>query len=455
SFSEDALRNIGTRLGLNNTNIILKTRQKDDADFVQNLRRTISDVIENTKMKMQIEQMADVAHECQNAKRNADAITAKIQDTLKYKEAQLPLQGQIWKELTNFEKEEFRLQKVGSQNIEEYRSDLQEKKAKHRESQNSYNMSKAMSCFISSISSQGTERCYFLKWMRMNLDNLSQEKLSDLRELYKQKCKDSEEKEEIKDIDRQLSNSSLGTEHFFPEMGQIYEASLSLPETHPSRQQLQHLPKLCAGLLLDGFPLELVDGDASSIPLRWVSDVLSQMLVVTVLGKNFRDRKLLLQQLMEYKSFTDVMEYSPDTGNWYIPGLWNGNPPMTPVSVGYSEAVYEVKKNTIQSLRSFESSANNILEFTEWMRSLWTAVKHENFIFSFRNSLVADAYMRLCTEFNRWEWEFKKDMYTVHGLEILKQSSHLTDLRELLISLKSEACEVVSKWETTLLDNLT
>ncbi|XP_045898405.1 up-regulator of cell proliferation-like, partial [Micropterus dolomieu] len=513
-FSKDGLTEVATKLGLTNSNIILKAKHMNDADFIKHLRKTVSNVVENTKMKMGIEQMADIAHElgifvdedcaeCQTAKKNADAITGEIQDTLKYKEAQLPLQGQIWKELTLLEKEEFRLRKVGSENIEKYKSDLQVQKRKLREKQNSCDMSNAMSCFIKAISHPGMERSYFLKWMRMNLDNLSREKLSGLREQYKKKCENSENKEEIKEIDRQLSNSSLGTEHFFREMGQIYEASVSLPKRHVSHQQLQHLPKLCAELLLDGFPLELVDGDASNIPLRWVSDVLSQLndlvspkskiLVVTVLGvqstgkstllntmfgvqfavssgqctrgafmllirinedvkkelncdfmviidteglkspelaqldnshehdnelatlvvglsditiiniamenstemkdilqivvhaflrmkevgkkpkcqfvhqnvsdvsahdKNLRDRKLLLQQLNEMtqaaakmekkeenKSFTDVMEYSPDTGNWYIPGLWNGNPPMAPVNAGYSEAVYELKKN--------------------------------------------------------------------------------------------------------------
>ena len=142
----------------------------------------------------------------------------------------------------------------------------------------------------------------------MKLDNLSREKLSDLREKDKEKSPNSENKEEISEIDRQLSNSTLGTEHFFREMGQIYEASLSLPETDPSRQQLQHLPQLCAGLLLDGFPLELVDGDASNIPLRWVSDVLSQLndlvspknkiLVVTVLGVQSTGKSTLLNTLL-------------------------------------------------------------------------------------------------------------------------------------------------------------
>ncbi|XP_051284661.1 interferon-induced very large GTPase 1 isoform X4 [Dicentrarchus labrax] len=628
-FSVDALKKVATELHLTNSNILLKANHMNDADFVKKLQNTIRDVVENSKMKMGIEKMADIAHElgirvdedcseCQTAKKNADAITTEIQDIFSYKEAQLPLQGQIWKDLTCLEKEEFRLRNVGSKDIEKYKSDLQLQKTKLRKKQNSYDMSNAMSCFIKAISSPGIERCYFLKWMRMNLDNLSREKLSGLREQYKKKYK--ENKEEIKDIDRQLSNSSLGTEHFFREMGQIYEASLSLPETDPSRQQLQHLPRLCAQLLLDGFPIELVDGDASNIPLRWVSDVLSQLndlvcpknkiLVVTVLGvqstgkstllntmfgvqfavssgrctrgafmllirinedlkkalncdfmviidteglksqelaqlanshehdnelatlvvglsditiiniamenstemkdilqivvhaflrmkevgkkpkcqfvhqnvsdvsaheKNLRDRKLLLEQLNEMtqaaakmekkeenKSFTDVMEYSPDTGNWYIPGLWNGNPPMAPVNAGYSEAVYELKKTIIQTLVSCESSANKILDFTEWMKSLWNAIKHENFIFSFRNSLVADAYMRLCTEFNKWEWEFKKEMYTwmtnaetkISNFGTVALESEISDMEKYLLLLKSEACTVLSKWETKILENL-
>ncbi|XP_071334009.1 up-regulator of cell proliferation-like isoform X2 [Trachinotus anak] len=631
SFNLNSLKKLATELGLTK-NIIIKMKQKNDADFVEGLRKTVRNVVHNSQMKMSIEKMSDIAHElgilvdedcpeCQTAKKNADGITAEVQNTCKYKEDQLPLQGEIWKKLTSLEKEEIRLRKVGSEDIEMYKSDLQVQKRELRKKQNSYDMSAAMTCFISAISSPGKERCYFLKWMQIYLDNLSREKLSDLREQYKEKCKNSENKDVIKNIHRELSNSSLGTEHFFREMGQMYEASVSLPETEPSRQQLQHLPKLCAELLLDGFPLELVDGDASNIPLRWVSDVLSQLhdlvspnnkiLVVTVLGvqstgkstllntmfgvqfavssgrctrgafmllirinedvkeilncdfmviidteglkspelaqlddshehdnelatlviglsditiiniamenstemkdilqivvhaflrmkevgkkpkcqfvhqnvsdvsaheKNLRDRKLLLQQLNEMtqaaakmekkeenKSFTDVMEYSLDTGNWYIPGLWNGNPPMAPVNAGYSEAVYELKKNIIQLLGKCQSSANDVLEFKEWMSSLWNAVKHENFIFSFRNSLVADAYMRLCTEFNKWEWEFKKDMYKwvtnaetrISNFGTFATESETADMKDVVMSLKSEASTVLSEWETKLLENLT
>ncbi|XP_035770925.1 interferon-induced very large GTPase 1-like [Neolamprologus brichardi] len=545
--NNEVLRTVANKLGLSNNNIITKKKQKNDADFVQTLRKKVRDVVKNSKIKMTIEQMADIAYklgilvdedspECQNAKTNADVITAEIQDIHRFKEDQLPRQGEIWKELTCLEKEEFRLQHIGSRNIEDYRSELLLQKKELRKKQNSYNMSTAMTCFINAISSQGTERFYFLKWMQMNLDNLSRTKLSELQEKYKEKCKNSENKEEIKEIDRQISNSSLGTEHFFREMGQIYEASLSLPQTDPSRQQLQHLPKLCAELLLDGFPLELVDGDASNIPLRWVTDVLSQLsdlvspnrkiLVVTVLGVQGTGKSTLLNTMFgvqfavssgrctrgafmslikidedmkkvlncdfmliidteglkspelaqldnsyaaakmekkeENKSFTDVMEYSPDTGNWYIPGLWNGNPPMAPVSVGYSEAVYELKKHIIQLLGNCESSAKDILDFKEWMSNLWNAVKHESFIFSFRNNLVADLYMRLCTEFNKWEWEFKKEMYTfvtnaerrISNFGKVAVKSESSDINEFLKRLKIEASTVLSTWETRLLENL-
>ena len=114
-------------------------------------------------------------------------------------------------------------------------------------------------------------------------------------------------------------------------------------------------------------------------------------------------------------------------------------------------------------LGSCGSSANNILEFTEWTESLWNAVKHENFIFSFRNSLVADAYMRLCTEVNKWEWEFKKEMYTwvtaaetrISNFGTVAGKSETSNMSDFLTHLKSDAYIVLSKWETKILENLT
>ncbi|XP_067257887.1 interferon-induced very large GTPase 1 [Chanodichthys erythropterus] len=633
AFDLDQLKMTAFEMSLKKNNIILKSNQ-NDAHFVKNLHSVVNQIINNHPKKACLEGMDTIAHElgiqvdediqeCQEAKMNAHALTEDIQDTLQFKEDQLPLQGKIWKDLAKLEKEECRLRKAGNQNIETYKSDLQIKKTELRKQQSKYDISEAMSCFVKALSSS-QERSYFLKWMRMNLDNLSRKSLSSLREQYKEKCqKFSENKEEIAQLDQQISNSSLGMEHFLREMGQLYEAAVSLPENLISRQQMLHLPRLCAELMLDGFPLELVDGDASNIPLRWVSDVLlylnslvqpnNKIMVVTVLGvqstgkstllntmfgvqfavssgrctrgafmqlikiteenkqelgcdylviidtegllkspelaklddshehdnelatlvvglsditiiniamenstemkdilqivvhafirmkeigkkpkclfvhqnvsdvsahdKNMRDRKLLLEQLNEmteaaakmenkeeYKRFTDVIEYDPETCNWYIPGLWHGNPPMAPVNAGYSEAVYDLKKNMINIFRKCKNktSGNNITEFLEWTKSLWNAVKYENFIFSFRNSLVADAYMRLCTEFHKWEWSFKKHMHSwstqaetrVSNFETFKLKSDKSDLKDLLCKLKQEAVTKLDTLEKTTMENL-
>ncbi|KAK7120191.1 hypothetical protein R3I94_020260 [Phoxinus phoxinus] len=424
-----------------------------------------------------------------------------------------------------------------------------------------------MSCFISAISTP--ERDYFLKWLRIALENRSHKVLPQLREQYKQKCQDGGgNKAEIAELDKKISNSSLGVEHFIREMSQLYEAAVTLPEDAPYRKQLERLPRLCAELLLDGFSLELVDGDSSNIPEKWLSGVFSELntlvesknkiMVVTVLGvqssgkstllntmfgvqfavssgrctrgafmqlikvaddrqaelhcdyiviidteglkspelaqldnshehdnelatlvvglsdvtivnismenstemkdilqiivhaflrmkeigkkhtclfvhqnvsdvsahdSNMRDRKFLLEQLdemtqaaakmenkLDFSKFTDVMNYDTKTGDHYIPGLWHGNPPMAPVSIGYSENVYALKKHIMEIFRCYKSY--NINEFLKWTKDLWTAVKREKFIFSFRNSLVADAYIKLCTEYNGWDWTLRKQMHT-------------------------------------------
>ncbi|KAM9398969.1 up-regulator of cell proliferation-like [Salvelinus alpinus] len=628
TFKVETVKKIITNYNIKETNVIVKKKQ-NDAEFVQTLQSSVGDIIENRKNRLTIENMADMAHqfgilvdedsECQSARKIADEITRSIQDTITFKDEQLPLQGQIWKELSQLEKERYRLRKSGDQDIEHYTSSLNRKVKELREKQYTCDMSDAMANFIFGLSRSGPERSYFLKWMRINLDNLSRQNLSALRDQYKDLCQNSPEKKDdkIKDLDKQLSDCSLGLEHFLRELGQLYEASCSLPEESPQRKQMEHLPGLCAQMLLDGFPVELLDGDASNIPLKWISAVLTQLhtlvqsnskiLVVTVLGvqstgkstllntmfgvqfavrsgrctrgafmllikvnkelkeelkcdfimiidtkglkspelsqlddsyehdkelatlviglsdviiiniamenstemkdilqivvhafirmkevgkkpichfvhqnvsdmsahDNMRDRKKLLEQLnemtqaaarMEKKEnitkFTDVMEYDPDTSSCYIPGLWHGTPPMAPVNAGYSEAVYDFKKTLMKDFMKCQRK-DDLTHFLKWTQRLWESVKFENFIFSFRNSLVADAYSRLCSEYNGWEWTFQKEMYTwMVSAETKMSNIGMSDqhpqrsIRDVLQDLMIEASEKLSLGEKEIQDNL-
>ncbi|XP_063070447.1 interferon-induced very large GTPase 1-like [Engraulis encrasicolus] len=561
-------------------NMVIRKKQ-NDSDFVNMLCFHVRGVLGKDPMTTSMFNVAAVAqrigilvdedsNECQNARKNAEGIGRMVKDVVAFKEEQLPLHGTIWNQISQLEKERYRMRNANKETgIEDYRSKLTEEEKDLRKKQQQKDISEAMAKFIAGISESKKERLYFLKWLNIQLDTLTRHHLSSLRQKYKDCLNNNpQNKELIKSLDEQISNCSLGPEHFFRELGQIYECACSLPQNDPARNQIQHLPRLCAQMLLDGFPVELVDGDTSNIPMKWISDVLTQLhvlvdkksriIVLTVLGvqstgkstllntmfgvqfavssgrctrgafmllmkvseelrpelncdfimvidteglkspelaaldtsyehdnelatlviglsditiinvamennqemkdvlqiavhaflrmkevgkkprclfvhqnvsdmsahdKNMRDRNKLVEQLnemtqaaakMEKKEantkFTDVMKYDPENDSYYIPGLWHGTPPMAPVNTGYSEAVYELKKKLILLFKSDKEANNDATEFLEWTKSLWNAVKFENFIFNFRNSLVADAYLDLCTHYNSWEWTFQSEM---------------------------------------------
>ncbi|XP_042610170.1 up-regulator of cell proliferation-like [Cyprinus carpio] len=629
--SNKYIRNTAEKLNLKRHNFLFKTKQ-NDADFVNKFRIKMQDAIQKNIHRVSIVRMAETARElgiivdedaeeCQKAKARADEITSKITDTQQFKKKEMPLQGEISKMLAKLEKEECRMKKVGDQSIETYKDHIQTEKLKLRKQQHKKDMSAKMNTFIQAISCPRVERAYFLKWMRMNLENLSRKVIPNLRKQYKEKCSVNvvlEHKQDIADLDRKISNSSLGTEHFIREMGQLYEAAVFHSKHEKSQNQLEHLPQLCAELLLDGFPLELIDGDASSIPVEWLTSVFSELntlvkpnnkiVVVTVLGvqssgkstmlntmfgvqfavsngrctrgaiiqlikvkddfkpelncdyllivdteglkslelatldnsqehdnelatlvvglsdvtiinitmenstemkdilqivvhafirmkeigkkrkcffvhqnvgnvsahdSNIRDRQFLLKQLnemtqaaakmenkLELQKFTDVMEYDTENGDHYIPGLWHGNPPMAQVSSGYSESVYALKRHIIQTLKCHKSGS--ICEFLEWTKILWNAVKFEKFIFSFRNSMVADAYIKLCTEYNRWDWVLRKEMHTLtleaetkilnHGKFEIPDQCTIEDVHCVLLK---RAESDLSKGEKGVIDKIT
>ncbi|XP_069039907.1 up-regulator of cell proliferation [Lepisosteus oculatus] len=636
-MDSDAITNIVKALKLEPKNMLIKTQRVNEAKFANMLSAAIKRVMQSNCKRFNLQSISakaqdlgislDEVHDsvsCSIAKTRAEEIIKGIgvRVITEYKAKYLPLQGELWRRLAKLEKEECRLKNSGDQRLEEYKSQLKDEKQRIREDQSKYKVTRPMWSFIDAVSAPDrTERIFFLKWLRIKLDMTSRKRISVLRHRYNEQCNSAaQDRKAIAELDQQLLDSSLGIEHYMREMGQIYEASLCGSET--KSPQVLHLPSLAADLLLDGFPLELVDGDASNIPVRWVSDVLmqlhkkvgecSRLLVVAVLGvqstgkstllntmfganfsvssgrctrgafmlflrvkeelkeelgcdfvllidteglkspelaqledshehdnelatlvtglsdvtiiniamenstemkdilqivvhaflrmsevgkkpkcqfvhqnvpgvsahkKNITERKQLLELLNEMtqiaaamekqptvKKFTDVLDYDADKNNWYIPGLWHGTPPMAPVNTGYSEAVYEFKQNLFGVLKSCkdEKPPSQIPEFLLWMSSLWKAVKYENFIFSFRNTLVADAYNNLCIEFSNWEWSFRKHMYSwlanaedhISNFQLDGSSDEISSLEVLLRHLKMEASSELTSEEKMMMDKL-
>ncbi|XP_063049197.1 interferon-induced very large GTPase 1-like [Engraulis encrasicolus] len=611
---------------------VIVRKKRNESEFVEILRLLVKDFVESNFVKTNMLNLPYTAQqilvdenssECRNARQNAEGISAMVKNVVEFKEEQLPLHGAIWKEISWLEKERCVMRKANrEQELEDYRSSLNTKELELREKQHQRALSEVMAKFITGISQPRKERLYFLTWLKMKLDTLTRQNLSTLRQQYKDCCSENpQNKEQIKKLDEHISNCSLGPEHFFRELGQVYECACSLPQDDLARQRVQNFPGLCAQMLLDGFPVELVDGDASNIPMKWISAVLtelhqlvdtkSRILVLTVLGvqstgkstllntmfgvqfavssgrctrgafmllmevseelrpalnsdfimvidteglksaelaaldtsyehdnelatlviglsditminvamennqemkdvlqiavhaflrmkevgkkpiclfvhqnvsdmsahdKNMRDRNKLVEQLnemtqaaakMEKKEantkFTDVMKYDPDKDSYYIPGLWHGTPPMAPVNTGYSEAVYELRENLIGLFKSDkEMRHRNAEEFKELTDSLWKSVKFENFIFNFRNSLVADAYLDLYTHYNKWEWAFQSEMNkwliakttVISNFGVTKKNVQISQLQTTLRDMLHEASVKLDGEQQKIQDNL-
>ncbi|XP_029946387.1 up-regulator of cell proliferation-like [Salarias fasciatus] len=627
SKSEDmtSVKTTVEELKIPNTSVTVKNPKMNEAQLSKKLCSTIKTSLSGIRSRVSIENMVDIAVELgffvdenktDKQKNAAEEIISGIGNrNTNYKKQQLPLQGEDWKRMSKLQKEECRLNVSDQSSAEKYKCELQDEQKSIREKIIKHEMSKAMKTFIENVSTEDkVKRNEFLKWMKLKLDTDSREKLSELHHKYKEECRKKDIKR-ITELDQALLASSLGIEHYMREMGLIYEFSIQSQET---TYDISGLPGLAAEMLLDGYPLELLDGDASNIPEKWITDVLmevhrkvggqSRLLVLSVLGvqssgkstllnimfgvqfpvssgrctrgaymlflkvgqdlkseldcdfivlidteglkssdlaqledsyehdnqlatfviglsdvaivnismesanemkdvlqitahaflrmkligkksichfvhqnvggvsahsKCMPERQHLLDQLNEMtviaaemekqphiRAFTDVLDYNIEKNNWNIPGLWHGTPPMAAVSTGYSEAVADFKRNLLEKVKEDRNAQpSTIPEFLEWMRSLWKSVKYENFIFSFRNTLVAHAYDNLNKEFNEWEWEFRKEILSwqkeaeVVILNTDNQSQEDT-WYNLVVSKKTEVSNKIEKQQTLMKQKL-
>ncbi|XP_073492151.1 up-regulator of cell proliferation-like [Aquarana catesbeiana] len=569
------LQSLNSVLKMDGRHLIEKN--KNDADLVRRLQNIMKEFIKKPTKQVTLENMAEttcelgihvdeLSKECQSAKRRALQITKRIYDIAEYKEETIKLQGDLGKALARTRTEIYRMRRQGEENSQLYREKLENRRIELIRQQYSHTPSAGIVAFTEAISQKNcSERHYFLKWMKIFLDSIARSNLIKLQNEYK-------DSEDIKKLDLIMSKSSLGVEHFIRELGQFYDAECNLlknNEIQNEERKFNKLPEIAAELLLDGLPLELIDGDSSSIPLEWITNVLSELdkktggqcriRVITVLGvqgtgkstllntmfglqfpvasgrctrgafmtlikveENFqqelgcsfilvldteglkapemssldgsnqrdnelatlvvglsditiinfsmenaaemndilqivvhaflrmetigkkpkyyflhqnvsdvaasaqclRDRRKIMDNLDEMtrtaakmekqkaiKSFSDVLNADYENNSWYIPGLWHGVPPMSSVSTGYSNKIYEFKKNLLHVMKTSERQAQSWSKFSKWIRSLWEDVQYENFIFNFRNSLVADAYDQLHVKYNELKWNFSKVMF--------------------------------------------
>ena len=151
---------------------------------------------------------------------------------------------------------------------------------------------------------------FYITWLKFALDDLSMEILPPLREEVCQKRKalsDYQEEHDEKavkecqkkliELDQQLINASFGIEHLFRELGQIYEAVATFEDVRNPSCVVTDLPRIAAQLLFDGFPLELLDGDAAHMPKEWIHAVLICLDEILREAKGFEPKMYVLSVL--------------------------------------------------------------------------------------------------------------------------------------------------------------
>ncbi|KAI2666813.1 Interferon-induced very large GTPase 1 [Labeo rohita] len=165
---------------------------------------------------------------------------------------------------------------------------------KIRQQQHKSDISEFMNLFIKEINSHGEhEKVFFLKWLRILLDEYTSGDISLLRYKYHEKwstvlkLKEHHDKfeqlktkeTELEKISEELKGANFGLEHIMREIGQIYESCSSVQKNKEDLQiDFSSLPSLAAEMMICGFPLELMDGDAAHVPVIWISAVLDQLM---------------------------------------------------------------------------------------------------------------------------------------------------------------------------------
>ena len=111
-----------------------------------------------------------------------------------------------------------------------------------------------------------------------------------------------------------MDNASFGFEHIFREFGQIYQAVQVHREKYGIYQNgeydIEMLPHLVANLMLQGTAFELMDGDASFVPITWVQAVFDaiketvgdkKLLIISVVGIQSSGKSTLLNTMFGLK----------------------------------------------------------------------------------------------------------------------------------------------------------
>ncbi|XP_035380972.1 interferon-induced very large GTPase 1-like [Electrophorus electricus] len=311
----------------------LGVKNRSQSDVAKELRKTIQECCTKSstfKLENVGQHAAIVVDEesgdCQSAKEAANRIMSLLQheDLANIKIKYLPCQGKLWHDWCQKNKDLYRL--MG--NLEKHKTSLKHEMNQIRSQQNKCAFSHLMKLFLHSLNTlTKNERVYLLKWVGILLDRLTSDYLSERLHAYDEKWStvlDLKKKQnksasltchqaELEQISKELNAATFGVEHILREMGQIYESCNSIKSTEKNKcEQLNFssLPQQAAEIIISGYPMELMDGDAAHVPLVWVSAVLDELIkilgnqrvfVLSVLGIQSSGKSTMLNAMFGFQ----------------------------------------------------------------------------------------------------------------------------------------------------------
>ncbi|XP_073713904.1 interferon-induced very large GTPase 1-like [Misgurnus anguillicaudatus] len=314
-FSEDESSITETDIG--KYKIGLKDRNQSDVS--EELRSAINDCLsssasafmfrlENLFEHSDIRVDEEDDEDCRRGREAAQQMMSllKNKNLREIKESFLPIQGELWHLWCQKNKE---LHRPRGEDIEQEISKKQTEMKKIRKQQHEIHMSEFIKIFIKQmVSHEENFNIYFLKWLRILLNEFTSVDLSEPHRKYDEKwstvfkLKKHDKAEQTK-----LQSATIGLEHIMREIGQIYESCSSVKKNKTDLKfDFSSLPSLAAEMMICGFPLELMDGDAAHVPLIWITAVLDKLIqklgdqrvfVLSVLGLQSSGKSTMLNAM--------------------------------------------------------------------------------------------------------------------------------------------------------------
>ena len=116
----------------------------------------------------------------------------------------------------------------------------------------------------------------------------------------------------------------------------------------------------------------------------------------------------------QYKKFTDILQYDSKHDNTYVPGLLDGIPPMGKTNAYYSKTMLQLKSHILTTATKMQTQRcwgfSTFNDFSKRLDEVWEAIKHENFVLSFKNVLAVEAHKKLTKIFEEEQWNTKREI---------------------------------------------